>query len=64
MNEHLRQYLNEQAQAVDNDVRQAIELAEGDVYRALRITLIANTFLQEENERLKVKISKGFIRKK
>jgi hypothetical protein len=45
-------------------VRQAIELADSDVYRALRITLIANAFLNEENERLKKQISSGFARKK
>lgn len=66
MTEQLRAYLNEQMQAVDEDVREAIELADGDVTRALRITLIANAFLQEENERLKARletqVSKGFRR--
>jgi hypothetical protein len=64
MNRQLRAYLDEQIQAVDADVRQAIELAEGDVHRALRITLIANAFLVEENEQLKKQISKGYARKK
>jgi hypothetical protein len=64
MNRQLRTYLDEQSQAVDDDVRQSIELAEGDVRRALRITLIANAFLVEENEQLKKQISKGFARKK
>lgn len=45
-------------------MRQAVELAGGDVVHALRITLIANQFLVEENERLKAQISKGFTRGK
>jgi hypothetical protein len=64
MTEQLRSYLNEQMQAVDDDTRQAIELADGDVYGALRITLIANAFLQEENEKLRKQISKGYARTK
>lgn len=64
MNQQLRTYLHEQMQAVDDDVRQAIELADGDVYGALRLTLIANAFLAEENTRLKAQISAGFVRTK
>ena len=62
MTEQLRAYLSKQMQAVDDDVRQAIELADGDVTRALRITLIANAFLQEENDKLKAQVSKGYRR--
>jgi hypothetical protein len=64
MTEQLRAYLDEQMQAIDDDVRQTIELADGDVYRALRIALIANAFLQEENENLKAQVSKGYRRAK
>jgi hypothetical protein len=64
MTVQLRAYLDEQMQAVDDDVRQAIELAGGNIYRALRITLIANAFLVEENEKLKKQTSKGYTRKK
>lgn len=64
MNQQLRAYLDQQAKATDDDVHQAIELAGGDVVHALRVTLIANQFLAEENERLKAQISKGFIRGK
>lgn len=63
MNQQLRAYLDDQAQAVDDDVRQAIELCGGDAVSALRITLIANAFLQEENDRLKKQTSKGYARK-
>ena len=64
MTQQLRAYLDEQMQAVDADVRQAIDLANGDVHQALRITLIANAFLQEANERLKKQVSKGYAREK
>jgi hypothetical protein len=64
MNEQLRTYLDEQAQAADEDVRQAIDLAHGDPVVALRITLIANAFLLEENEHLKKQVSKGYGRKR
>lgn len=50
--------------ALDEDMRQAIELANGDVYGALRITLIANAFLSEEIVRLKKQVSKGYGRGK
>jgi hypothetical protein len=64
MNQQLRAYLDEQAQAVDEDVRRAIDLAGGDPIVALRITLIANAFLLEENETLKKQVSKGYGRKR
>jgi hypothetical protein len=64
MNQQLRAYLDEQAQAVDEDVRQAVDLAGGDPIVALRITLIANAFLLEENDWLKNQVSTGFTRKK
>ena len=64
MNERLRAYLDEPMQAVEDDARQAIALADGDVRRALRIALIANAFLHEENEKLKKQISAGFTRKR
>ena len=68
MNERLRAYLDQQAQATDDDVRQAIALANGDVVQALRITLIANAFLVEENARLRSQLSSqvsaGFARRR
>jgi hypothetical protein len=64
MNEQLRAYLDEQSQAVDDDVRIALALCSDDPIRALRTTLIANAFLIEENERLKAQVSKGFARKR
>ena len=52
MNQALRTYLDEQARAVDEDVRQAIEACDGDATAALRCALIANAFLMEEIEQL------------
>jgi hypothetical protein len=64
MNQQLKVYLNEQAEATDDDLRQAIEACGGDVASALRCALIANAFLMEENKRLRVQVSRGFQRKK
>lgn len=64
MNERLRAYLDKQAEEFDESVRQAIELAGGNVHHALRIAIIANTFLQEENDRLKAQASAGFGRRR
>ena len=64
MNQQLKTYLDEQAQAVDDDVRLALELCNGNAIQALRTTLIANAFLCEENEQLKAQVSKGFARKR
>ena len=63
MNKQLRTYLDEQAQAVDQDVQLALELCNGNPIQALRTTLIANAFLVEENERLKAQVSAGFGRR-
>jgi hypothetical protein len=62
MNQQLRAYLDDQAQAVDGDLRQAIEACGGDVVSALRAALLSNAFLMEENSRLKKQVSKGFGR--
>ena len=64
MNEQLKAYLDDQAQALDEDVRGAIEICGGDIVQALRTALIANAFLLEENERLKAEASAGFARRK
>jgi hypothetical protein len=64
MNQQLKKYLGDQALALDEDVQEALALCRGDAMRALRVTLIANAFLQEENERLKTQISKGYVREK
>jgi hypothetical protein len=70
MNQQLRAYLDEQAKAADEEVRQALELTHGNAIEALRATLIANAFLQSEVERLTAEVkrlsvgaSRGFARK-
>lgn len=62
MNHQLRTYFDEQAGELDETVRQALEVANGNAIAALRAVLIANIFLHEENERLRAKISIGFTR--
>ena len=48
--------------ALDDDVRAALAICGGDAIAALRITLIANAFLEAEVERLKAEVSSGFSR--
>jgi hypothetical protein len=48
--------------ALDEDVRAALAICGGDPIAALRITLIANAFLEAEVERLKAEVSSGFSR--
>jgi hypothetical protein len=64
MNQRLKKYLNDQAQAIDDEMKQALVLCDGDPMRALRVVLIANSFLLEENESLKRKVSVGYARGK
>ncbi len=49
---------------VDEEVQQAIAICNGDAVAALRITLIANAFLEAEVEELKRQISTGYQRKR
>lgn len=62
MNDLRRAYIDDQFERINESVRQAIKIAGGDVHHALRIAIIANTFLQEENDRLSAQVSKGFAR--
>ena len=64
MNATLKAYLDDQADELEEDVRQTLTLAHGDPLHALRITLIANAFLESEVERLNALVSSGFVRKK
>jgi hypothetical protein len=71
VNDQLRAYLDEQAKAADEEVRQALQMTNGNAVEALRITLIANAFLETEVERLTVEVkrlsigaSRGFARRK
>jgi hypothetical protein len=62
MNQHLRAYLDEQATQLDESVRQALAVTNGDAIAALRASLIAIGFLQEEIDGLKAQVSTGFTR--
>jgi len=50
--------------AADEEVRQALAICNGDAVAALRITLIANEFLEAQIEELKMQISSGRSRKR
>jgi hypothetical protein len=50
------------AEALEAEVEEAIAVCGGDVRAALRTTLIANTFLESEIDRLKAQVSTGFAR--
>ena len=62
MNDQLRAFLNKQADELAENVRQALEMANGDAMAAVRALVIANNFLHEENERLRAQVSSGFTR--
>ena len=48
----------------DDEVQQALAICHGDAITALRITLIANAFLEAQVEELKSQISASLPRKK
>ena len=52
------------ANAVEDKVQEALAICGGDAIAALRITLIANTFLEAEIDRLSAAVSSGFARGK
>ena len=62
MHQQLKKYPDDQAQAIEEDVKQALELCGDDPMRALRAALIANAFLEMENNRLTQQVSIGFTR--
>jgi hypothetical protein len=52
------------ADALEVEVQEALALCKGDALMALRITLIANAFLEAEIDRLSAAVSSGFARGK
>jgi hypothetical protein len=52
------------ADAVEDEVQEALAICGGDAIAALRITLIANAFLEAEINRLSAAVSSGFARGK
>jgi hypothetical protein len=49
---------------LEDEVREALEICGGDPMKALRITLIANAFLEAQIEHLSAAVSPGFARRK
>jgi hypothetical protein len=49
---------------IDVEVQEALALCKGDALMALRITLIANAFLDARIDQLEAKVSAGFARRK
>ena len=47
------------ADAIEDEVQEALAICGGDAIAALRITLIANAFLQAEIDRLSAAVSSG-----
>jgi hypothetical protein len=52
------------ADAVEDEVREALAICGGDAIAALRITLIAIAFREAEVDRLSAAVSSGFARGK
>ena len=50
--------------AIEDEVQEALAICGGDAIAALRITLIANAFLEAEIDRLSAALSSGFARGK
>ena len=48
--------------ALEAEVQEALAVCGGDALQALRVTLIANAFLEAEIESLKAEVSAGFAR--
>ena len=52
------------ADAIEDEVQEALAICGGDAIAALRITLIADAFLEAEIDRLSAAVSSGFVRGK
>ena len=52
------------ADAIEDEVQEALAICGGDAIAALRITLIADAFLEAEIDRLSAAVSSGFARGK
>jgi hypothetical protein len=71
--EHIRDPVSEPARtnssptapdAIEDEVQEALAICDGDAIAALRITLIANAFLEAEIDRLSAAVASGFARGK
>ena len=52
------------ADTFEDDIEEALKICNGDAVAALRITLIANAFLEAQIDELKEQISSGYARGK
>jgi len=52
------------AEKLEREIEEAIGICGGDVMKALRVTLIANAFLETQIEHLSAEVSRGFMRRK
>ena len=52
------------ADTIEDEVQEALAICGGDAVAALRITLIADAFLDAEIDRLSAAVSSGFVRGK
>jgi hypothetical protein len=52
------------ADSIEDEVQEDLAICGGDAILALRITLIANAFLEAEIDRLSTAVSSGFARGK
>jgi len=50
--------------ALEGEVQEALDICGGDPMKALRITLIANAFLEAQIEHLSAEVSAGYARRK
>jgi hypothetical protein len=49
---------------LEYQVQQCIDLCNGDAVQALRVSLVANAFLEAQLEEAKAQVSNGYTRKK
>jgi hypothetical protein len=49
---------------LENEVREALDICGGDPMKALRITLIANAFLEAQIDHLSAQVSQGYTRRR
>ena len=52
------------ADKLEDEIREALEICGGDAMKALRITLIANAFLEARIDQLTAEVSSGYARRK
>jgi hypothetical protein len=52
------------ADKLEDEIREALEICGGDPMKALRITLIANAFLEARIDQLTAEVSSGYARRK